>query len=203
MRFSVFLPPQALAGERVPALYYLAGLTCTEETPADQGGRSAWRPSSASRSSRATRARARRPTPATTRTGTSASARASTSTRPRRPWSASYRMETHVTRELVSCGRGGVPDRARSTRDLRPLDGRARRAHARAAHPALRERRALRADRRAERGAVGREGLRGLPRRRPGALGRARHLRARARTGPGARTSSSSSIRAERQVPRA
>lgn len=32
MRFAVFLPPQALAGATVPALYYLAGLTCTEET---------------------------------------------------------------------------------------------------------------------------------------------------------------------------
>ncbi len=33
MRFSVYLPPQALvAGARVPALFYLAGLTCTEET---------------------------------------------------------------------------------------------------------------------------------------------------------------------------
>ena len=31
MRFAVFLPPQA-AGGRVPVLYYLAGLTCTEET---------------------------------------------------------------------------------------------------------------------------------------------------------------------------
>lgn len=31
MRFAVFLPPQAAAG-RVPVLYYLAGLTCTEET---------------------------------------------------------------------------------------------------------------------------------------------------------------------------
>ncbi|HEV7928980.1 MAG TPA: alpha/beta hydrolase-fold protein, partial [Nitrosospira sp.] len=31
MRFSVFLPPQAIAG-KVPALFYLAGLTCTEET---------------------------------------------------------------------------------------------------------------------------------------------------------------------------
>lgn len=32
MRFAVFTPPRALAGEKVPALYYLAGLTCTEET---------------------------------------------------------------------------------------------------------------------------------------------------------------------------
>jgi S-formylglutathione hydrolase len=31
MRFSVFLPPQAAHG-KVPALFYLAGLTCTEET---------------------------------------------------------------------------------------------------------------------------------------------------------------------------
>jgi S-formylglutathione hydrolase len=31
MRFAVFTPPQALQG-RVPVLYYLAGLTCTEET---------------------------------------------------------------------------------------------------------------------------------------------------------------------------
>jgi S-formylglutathione hydrolase len=30
MRFGVFLPPQAAAG-RVPALYWLSGLTCTEE----------------------------------------------------------------------------------------------------------------------------------------------------------------------------
>jgi len=31
MRFSVFIPPQAQGG-RVPVLFYLAGLTCTEET---------------------------------------------------------------------------------------------------------------------------------------------------------------------------
>lgn len=32
MNLAVFQPPQALAGQRRPALYYLAGLTCTEET---------------------------------------------------------------------------------------------------------------------------------------------------------------------------
>jgi len=32
MKCSVYLPPQALAGEQVPALLYLAGLTCTEDT---------------------------------------------------------------------------------------------------------------------------------------------------------------------------
>ncbi|HEY4712709.1 MAG TPA: alpha/beta hydrolase-fold protein, partial [Aquirhabdus sp.] len=32
MKFGVYLPPQALAGEQCLALFYLAGLTCTEET---------------------------------------------------------------------------------------------------------------------------------------------------------------------------
>jgi S-formylglutathione hydrolase len=38
MRFAVFLPPAALRGEEVPALYFLAGLTCTEETFAIKAG---------------------------------------------------------------------------------------------------------------------------------------------------------------------
>jgi S-formylglutathione hydrolase len=38
MRFGVYLPPQALRGERVPVLYYLAGLTCNEETFAIKAG---------------------------------------------------------------------------------------------------------------------------------------------------------------------
>ena len=29
MRFGVYLPPQALAGQRCPVLYWLSGLTCT------------------------------------------------------------------------------------------------------------------------------------------------------------------------------
>ena len=37
MRFSVYLPPQAAQGP-VPALLYLAGLTCTEETFMTKGG---------------------------------------------------------------------------------------------------------------------------------------------------------------------
>ena len=32
MKFSVYLPPQAQAGHKIPALLYLAGLTCNEET---------------------------------------------------------------------------------------------------------------------------------------------------------------------------
>lgn len=37
MRFAVFVPPQAATG-KVPVLYYLAGLTCTEETFAIKAG---------------------------------------------------------------------------------------------------------------------------------------------------------------------
>jgi len=38
MRFGVFRPPQAIAGAAVPALVWLAGLTCTEETFAIKAG---------------------------------------------------------------------------------------------------------------------------------------------------------------------
>jgi S-formylglutathione hydrolase len=38
MRFSVYLPPKAMAGEKCPAVFYLAGLTCTEETFMIKGG---------------------------------------------------------------------------------------------------------------------------------------------------------------------
>ena len=38
MRFGVYRPPQALADARVPALVWLAGLTCTEETFAIKAG---------------------------------------------------------------------------------------------------------------------------------------------------------------------
>src|SRR4028118_2187663 len=37
MRFAVYTPPQAADGP-VPVLYYLAGLTCTEETFMIKGG---------------------------------------------------------------------------------------------------------------------------------------------------------------------
>jgi S-formylglutathione hydrolase len=37
MRFSIFLPP-GFEGKQLPVLFYLAGLTCTEETFATKGG---------------------------------------------------------------------------------------------------------------------------------------------------------------------
>jgi S-formylglutathione hydrolase len=41
MRFAVYVPPAAEKG-RVPVLYYLAGLTCTEETATVKAGAQAW-----------------------------------------------------------------------------------------------------------------------------------------------------------------
>jgi len=38
MRFGVYLPPAAFSGGRVPVLYFLAGLTCSEETFALKAG---------------------------------------------------------------------------------------------------------------------------------------------------------------------
>ena len=38
MKFGVYVPPRAIAGARVPALIWLAGLTCTEETFAIKAG---------------------------------------------------------------------------------------------------------------------------------------------------------------------
>jgi len=38
MVFAVFLPPQALAGEPVPALWWLSGLTCTDENVMQKSG---------------------------------------------------------------------------------------------------------------------------------------------------------------------
>ena len=38
MTYGLYLPPQALAGARVPLLYWLSGLTCTDENFATKAG---------------------------------------------------------------------------------------------------------------------------------------------------------------------
>ena len=38
MRFGIYLPPAALAGERCPVLYWLSGLTCTEQNYITKAG---------------------------------------------------------------------------------------------------------------------------------------------------------------------
>jgi len=42
MTFSVFLPPQANSGNKVPALYFLSGLTCTDENFSVKAGAQQW-----------------------------------------------------------------------------------------------------------------------------------------------------------------
>lgn len=38
MRFAIFLPPKALKGDKVPTLYWLSGLTCTDENFMQKAG---------------------------------------------------------------------------------------------------------------------------------------------------------------------
>ncbi len=38
MRFSIYLPPQAIDGQKVPVLYWLSGLTCTDENFIQKAG---------------------------------------------------------------------------------------------------------------------------------------------------------------------
>lgn len=128
MRFAVYLPPAALDGDEVPALYYLAGLTCTEETFVLKAG-------------------ARR------RAAALGLALVTCDTSPRAarfvgddeswdfgqgagfyldatesPWSSAYRMESYVTRELRELVEASFPVRD----DLRGLFG-----HSMGGHGAL------------------------------------------------------------------
>lgn len=102
MRFSVFLPAHAAAGERVPALIYLAGLTCTEETFVTKAG--------AQR--RAAELGIALIAPDTSPRGAGIAgendawdfglAASFYLDALREPWSKTYRMETYLTQELTS-----------------------------------------------------------------------------------------------------
>lgn len=101
MRFSVYLPPQAARG-KVPAVYYLAGLTCTEETfPAKAGaqriaaelGLALVCPDTSPRETRYPG------DDASWDFGLGAGFYVDASAA---PWSASYRMASYVTKELVA-----------------------------------------------------------------------------------------------------
>jgi S-formylglutathione hydrolase len=102
MRFAVFLPPRALSGGHVPALYYLAGLTCTEEHLPTKGGAQALAAElglalvSCDTSPRATRYPG---DDASWDFGQGAGFYVDAT---EAPWSATYRMETHVAHELVA-----------------------------------------------------------------------------------------------------
>ena len=102
MRFSVFLPEQAVAGEPVPALIYLAGLTCNEETFMTKAG--------AQR--RAAELGIALIAPDTSPRGAGIPGESETwdfglaasfyLDATQAPWSKHYRMESYLTQELVS-----------------------------------------------------------------------------------------------------
>ena len=185
MRFAVYQPPAALRGERVPVLYYLAGLTCSEETFAIKSGAQRVAAElglalvSCDTSPRATRLPGRR------RGGRLRPGRGVLS---RRDGGALVDGVPDVHLPDARPARGGGVEfsgRRRAARNLRPLDGRTRRAGDRAAQPRrLPERLGLRPRRHAERGALGAEGLRRLPRRGPRGLARMGRHRAGARRSP-------------------
>ena len=102
MRFSVFLPAKALAGTKVPALYYLAGLTCSEEHLPTKGN--AFRLASelglALVACDTSQRKHRYPgDDASWDFGLGAGFYLDAT---KAPWSESYKMETHVARELPS-----------------------------------------------------------------------------------------------------
>jgi len=100
MRFSVFTPPQASAARPAPALYYLAGLTCTEETFVIKAGaqRLAAELGLALVTCDTSPREARSPgDDASWDFGLAAGFYLDAT---RAPWSANYRMRTHVVDEL-------------------------------------------------------------------------------------------------------
>ena len=128
MRFSVYLPPGAVRGQEVPALYYLAGLTCTEETFMAKAG--AQRVASelglalvtCDTSPRAARF------PGDEAAWDFGQGAGFYLDATQAPWSSAYRMETYVTRELREVVEAGFPVR----RDVRGLFG-----HSMGGHGAL------------------------------------------------------------------
>lgn len=117
MQFGVYLPPQALAGAKVPVLFYLAGLTCNEETFAIKAGAQ----------QHAARLGLAIVTPDTSPRGTDFPEQSDQwdfgvaagfyLDATEAPWSAHWRMESYITRELhalvgehlpVDTGRAGI-----------------------------------------------------------------------------------------------
>jgi S-formylglutathione hydrolase len=109
MRFSVFLPPHALRGEPVPAVMYLAGLTCTEETFAIKAGaqQTAAALGLALIASDTSPRGAGIPGEADAWDfGLAASFYLDAT---EAPWSAHYRMETYLTQELIALLQDELP----------------------------------------------------------------------------------------------
>ncbi|MET0385382.1 MAG: S-formylglutathione hydrolase [Polyangiales bacterium] len=100
MRFAVYLPPAALAGKRVPVVYFLAGLTCTEETFVIKAGaqrRAAALGLAVVTCDTSPRAARFAGDDAAWDFGQGAGFYVDAT---REPWSSAYRMRSYVTREL-------------------------------------------------------------------------------------------------------
>ena len=100
MRFAVFQPPAAVRGQRVPVLYYLAGLTCSEETFMIKAGAQRMAAAlelmlvSCDTSPRAARF------PGDDESWDFGQAAGFYLDATQAPWSSAYRMRSYVTREL-------------------------------------------------------------------------------------------------------
>jgi S-formylglutathione hydrolase len=111
MRFSVYLPPAALSGDRVPAVYYLAGLTCTEEQlPAKGGAQRVAAELGLALVACDTSPRAAR-FPGDDESWDFGQGAGFYLDATESPWSGAYRMETHVALELPAWVEGSFPVR--------------------------------------------------------------------------------------------
>lgn len=112
MRFSVYLPPKALEGHLVPAVYYLAGLTCTDEhLPTKAGAQRVAAELGLALVSCDTSPRKARfdGDDASWDFGQGAGFYLDAT---EAPWSSAYRMETHVAFELPAAVEAAFPVRA-------------------------------------------------------------------------------------------
>ncbi len=160
MRFAIYLPPQA-ESRACPVLYWLSGLTCTEQNFITKAGAQRYAaehgvivvaPDTSPRGDDVADAEAYD-------LGKGAGFYLNAT---QTPWSAHYRMHDYIVHELPASDRSALP-RERCARDQRTFDGRARRLVPRAAQSrSLSQRVGVFADRRAERGAVGTESVRGV-----------------------------------------
>jgi S-formylglutathione hydrolase len=114
MKFSVYLPPQARAGQ-VPVLYYLSGLTCTEETfpikghaqqTASELGLMLVAPDTSPREPRL---------PGDAASWDFGQGAGFYVDATQAPWSANYRMYSYVTRELPEVVTANLPAKPGAT----------------------------------------------------------------------------------------
>ena len=157
MVFAVYLPPQAEAGDPLPVLWYLSGLTCTHANVMEKGGYQRVcaelglilvAPDTSPRGADV-------PDDAAYDFGQGAGFYVDATEAPLR---RNYRMYSYLTGELPDLIAADFPGRHDPPGDHRPFDGRPWRAHPRfAPSRPLPKRLRLRPDRRARPGAVGRE----------------------------------------------